>query len=212
MSGSEAIADLQGFDALGEGYAEAIVNATLHIDAVGGEAILPRGGEFRIDRDRHRLVEVGVIEDDQRRMTAKLHHQALHRRRALRSDQSADFRRAGEAHGAHARIFAHRSDDRRRAAGDDVEHACRQPGALAEFRQRQRRQRRFGRGMRDDGAAGGERGRGLAGQHRGGEVPRRHHADNADRFATDDHFGVRQMAGDAFGIEAFGFLGIPLDE
>ncbi|MCY1306040.1 hypothetical protein D9M68_309890 [compost metagenome] len=66
--------------------------------------------------------------------------------------------------------------------------------------------------MRNDGAAGGKGRCGLAGDHGGGEIPRRHDADDAESLATDDHLGSGKMAGDAFGVEALSFLSIPLDE
>ena len=50
--------------------------------------------------------------------------------------------------------------------------------------------------MCDDGAAGGERGGGLAGQHGGGEVPRGYDPGDADRLAPYNHLRIGQMAGD----------------
>ena len=66
--------------------------------------------------------------------------------------------------------------------------------------------------MRDNGAAGGKGGGRLAGQHGRRKIPWRDDADDAERFAPHHHLGVWQMAGDAFGVEAFCLLGIPLDE
>ena len=45
-----------------------------------------------------------------------------------------------------------------------------------------------------------------------GKIPRRDDADDAERLAPHHHLGVRQMAGDALGVEAFCLLGIPFDE
>ena len=61
----------------------------------------------------------------------------------LAHQELADLGRAGEADEAHRRMFAERLADRRRVAGDDVEHAGRQAGALRQFAERQRRQRRL---------------------------------------------------------------------
>ncbi len=66
--------------------------------------------------------------------------------------------------------------------------------------------------MRHHGAACGKGGGRLPGDHRGREIPGRDDADDAERFAAHDHFGPGKMARHAFGIEAFAFLGIPLDE
>ncbi len=107
-------------------------------------------------------------------------------------DQPADLGRAGEAQGADAR--------RPRTACPTIVAAspvttlntpAGRPARSPEFRQGQRRQRRLGRGMRDDGAAGGKRGRRLAGQHRRREIPRRDDADDAKRLAPHDHLGAR---------------------
>ena len=57
-------------------------------------------------------------------------------------------------------------------AGDDVDHARRQVGLLADLGEQQRRQRRGLGRLEDDGVAGRERGRDLPGQHQEREVPR----------------------------------------
>ena len=59
------------------------------------------------------------------------------------------------------------------------------PARSASTRHGQRRQRRFGGGAGDEGAAGGQRRGDLAGDHRVGEVPRRDRGDNADRLLDD---------------------------
>ncbi len=207
-----AMPDLQRGDAFGEGVAEAPVNRALYIDAVRGKAVLPRRGELCIDGDLHRLVDVRVVEDDQRCVAAEFHDQPFHRRRALRRDQAADLRRAGEAHGAHAGILAQRADDRLRVTRDDVEHAGRQACPLAKLRQRQRGKRRLRRRMRDHRAACGQRRRGLPGQHCAGKIPRRDEADDAHRLTPHHHLRAGQVAGHALGIHPFRFLRIPFDE
>ena len=145
-------------------------------------------------------------------MAAEFHDQPFHGRGALAGDELADFGRTGEAHGADARIGIHAADDGGGIAGHDIEDAGGQAGALAKLGKGQRRERRFAGGMGDDGAAGGKGRRHLAGDHRGGEIPRRDDTDDPERLAAHDHFRARQMAGDALGIETLPLFGIPFDE
>lgn len=68
------------------------------------------------------------------------------------------------------------------------------------------------RGMGDDGAAGGERGRGLARQHGGREIPGRQQGCDADRLTGERHLCARQVAGQALDIQAQRFLSVIGDE
>ena len=56
---------------------ELVEDAGLHEDAVGADAGLARVAELRRHRARDRLLEVGVIEDDERRVAAELERQLL---------------------------------------------------------------------------------------------------------------------------------------
>ena len=164
------------FDSVRELRDEGVVNAVLHVDAVGADAGLAHVAELGHDRALDRRVDIGVVEDDERRVAAELQRDLLHRSRRLAHEQLADLGRAGEGDEAHGRMLAHRLADRRRVAGDDVEDAGGHAGAQRKFAERQRRQRRLGRGLGDHRAADGERRRDLAGDHRGGKVPWRDRA------------------------------------
>ena len=76
--------------------------------------VWPRVAELAEHRAGHRLVEVGVVEDDERRVAAELERDLLHRPRALRHQQLPDLGRAGEADLADGRV--RRSSPRRSAA------------------------------------------------------------------------------------------------
>ena len=71
-------------------------------------------------------------------------------------------------------------------AVDQVEHALRHAGFMQDFGENQRRARREFRRLQDHGATGGERRRDLAGDLVQRPVPRRDHADDADRLAHHD--------------------------
>ncbi len=104
------------------------------------------------------------------------------------------------------------ADDGGGVAGDHVEDAARKARALGEFGQRECGERRLGGRVRHHGAAGGECGAGLAGQHGGGEVPGRDQRGDPDRLAPDLHLGVVQVRGDALDIRALGLLGVEFEE
>ena len=77
------------------------------------------------------------------------------------------------------------SPTRRAVAIDEVEHARRHAGFVHHFGEQHRVHRRdFGR-LQHHGAAGGQRGRHLAGDLVDRPVPRRDHADDADRLVFD---------------------------
>ena len=59
--------------------------------------VWPRVAELAEQRAGDRLVEVGVVEDDERRVAAELERDLLHLPRALRHQELPDLGRAGEA-------------------------------------------------------------------------------------------------------------------
>ncbi len=107
----------------------------------------------------------------------------LTRRRGALGDIDAGAGRAGERDHVDIRVFAHGGADLGAEAVDQVEHALRHAGFMEDFREDQRRRRGEFARLEDHGATGGERGRDLAGDLVQRPVPRRDHADDADRFA-----------------------------
>ncbi|MNO80189.1 hypothetical protein D3C76_713860 [compost metagenome] len=61
-------------------------------------------------------------------------------------------------------------------------------------------------------AAGGQGRTGLAGDHRGGEIPRRDRRADADALLDHQQALVRRRAGNHVAVDALAFLGEPLDE
>ena len=86
------------------------------------------------------------------------------------------------------------------------------PASSSSFAKYEGRQRRELGRLDDDGAAGGERRRDLAGRHREREVPRRDEEARTDRMLRHDHaagaLGVRPVAA----LDARGLLAEPADE
>ena len=133
--------------------------------------------------------------------------------RRLRQQPLPDRGRAGERQLAQPRV----ADDRlrhgaRRRGREDVHDALRQAGVLEQLREVERRERRELGRLDDDGAAGGERRRDLAGRHREREVPRRDEEARTDRMLRHDHatgaLGVRPVAA----LDARGLLAEPAHE
>src|SRR3546814_4341615 len=63
------------------------MDARLHIEAIGADAGLAAVAIFGGKRAFHRRVHIGVVEDDEGRISAKLHRRLLDRRRALAKQQ-----------------------------------------------------------------------------------------------------------------------------
>ena len=99
----------------------------LHIDAVGADAGLPGVAVFRRHRRLHRLIEIGVIEDNEGRIAAKLHVGFLDRARALLHQQLSNPGRAGERQLGYNGIGRHFLADFRRVAC----HNAKDPGGNA---------------------------------------------------------------------------------
>ena len=136
-------------------------------------------------------VEVGVVEDDERRVAAELHRDAQHAvRRAL-----CDSVRPTSVEPVNDSLRSRGSSN---SGSIDLRPACdvvttlstpgRQAGLLEDLRQREHRQRRLLRRLDDHRAAGGDRRPDLAGAHRQREVPRR------DQQARPDRLAHRQQA------------------
>ena len=177
-----AVADLHRRDLLRKLLDELVVDLVLGIDAVGADAGLAHVAILRDHGAFDRGIDIGVVEHHERRVAAELEPELLHPDRGLLIEDLADFGRSGEADEAHGGMLAQHLADRRRIAGEDVEHALGHAGLLGQRHQRQRRQRRFIGGLQHHGAAGGQRRRDFPGDHRAGKIPRRDRAADADRL------------------------------
>ena len=130
----EPVGDLQPGGRLGEGADEVVVDAVLDEEAVGRDARLAGVPELAHHRAGDRLGQVGVVEDDERRVAAELERDLLHLAGALGHQELADLRRAGEAELADDRVGRHLAADRGcvgSVAGDDREDAGGTPASSA---------------------------------------------------------------------------------
>ena len=129
----EAVADGHRRDGFAELGNEIVIHAGLHIDSVCTDAGLTGIAVFRRHRAGDRCIQVGIVKDDERRVTAKFHGYFFHRIGALLHQDFADFSRAGEGQLADNRVAGHFAADFAGSAGDHVDDALRHAGALSQF-------------------------------------------------------------------------------
>ena len=142
---------------------------------------------------RHRAGarEIGVVEDEERRLAAEFEEDLLECRRAVGHHSAARRRRAGERNHVHPWVFRQQRADAVVAGGDDVDHARRNVGVLGdELPHRGSAPRGVGCRLQDDGVACGQCGPDLGEVDLMREVPRGDRADHADRLPGDRPVGL----------------------
>src|SRR5439155_16891350 len=119
---------------------EARVDRFLHQQARTGAAYLALIEPYRVDQAFDRGVEIRIVEHDERRLAAQFQRQLLAAAGGRFADDAADFGRTREGQLVDARMvddgFAHAA-----VAGDDVDHAGRHAGLLADLGKQQRGER-----------------------------------------------------------------------
>ena len=208
----EAVADCEGASFFREEFGELVVDAVLHIDAVGADAGLAGVAEFRDDGAGDGGFDVGIVEDEEGRVAAEFERDALHRSGALGGEFLADRGGAGEGELCDARVFGQHAADGFGVACDDVEHAGREAGFFGEDGESERGiGREFG-GFQHDSAASRDAGANLAGDHGGGEVPGRDRANDAHRLFQHGDAAVAGGRRDHVAIGALRLFAEPFEE
>ena len=110
-------ADAQRAHPLGEPAANSSATDALDVEAVGRGARLAAVAHLGDHRAVERGVEVGVGEDEERRVAAELHRAVDDLVGRLLEQHPADLGRAGERQLAHPRVVQHRRRRPRRTAG-----------------------------------------------------------------------------------------------
>jgi hypothetical protein len=146
-----------------------------------GAALAGVKGEAVDDAGRSPF-EVGVLEDEIGRLSAKFQHHALDPLRRLRVNLAADRIRAGEADHVDHRVPGQLTGDFG-VAGDHVQHAGRQPGLGSDFAQDERLEGCLRRRLKHGCAAGREGGGEFPDVEQEREVVRRDQRGDADWFA-----------------------------
>ena len=177
------MSNLQRARLVNEQLFEAGQHAALHVDAVGGDAGLPRVAPLERHELREGLVEVGVVEDDEGTVPAELERALLGPGHgAVAGHEAADRRRAREGDLRGERVGAEGLAEPGRGVevgSEDVQRSWGESRAGGEVGESEHRKGCLRAGFDDHGAAGCEGGAGLAQDHGDGEVP----GDESDRDA-----------------------------
>lgn len=142
-------------------------------DAGARDAGLSARDEACEGRAVHDLVDVHVLEHDERRLAAQLHRRRREVPAGGRGDPPARGRAAREVDFLDAWVRRQRLAGLGAEPGDAVEHAGGQPGVESELGKLEDRERRELRGLDDDRVARGERRRDLLDSDEQRVVPRR---------------------------------------
>ena len=133
-------------------------------------------------RTRNGDVEIGVLQDDVRRLAAELERDLLQVIGCGLNDELADLRRAGERHLVDPRMRRQCRAGGFAETGDDVHHPVGKSRLLDQFAEPQRGERRLLGRLQNHGAAGGERRPEFPCRHQQGEVPRDDLAHHTNRL------------------------------
>ncbi|MCY1428778.1 hypothetical protein D9M71_446750 [compost metagenome] len=185
------MADSQFTHALDEASGKALVNGVMYIEAVDANTGLPGVTVFGDQRAFYRGLDIGVFENDERRIAPKFQRHLLYGLGALAHQQAADWCGTCEAELAYQGMASELRTDGRGIAGNHVDNARRHASALGQLYQGQGREWCFVGRLDHQGAAGGEGRCGFAGDHRGREVPRRDGRAYADALLDHQQALVR---------------------
>ena len=117
----EAVTGLELGDCRGEFGRKGFIGTVLDVDAVGAHAGLAVVAVLGDQRALDGGIEIGIIEDDERSIAAKLETELLDGRGTLAIELGADFGRTGEGQLAHGRVRGHFRADLAGRTGDDAE-------------------------------------------------------------------------------------------
>ena len=168
---------------------ESAIHRALHEDPAAGGAHLALVDENAEERAFDRRLEVGVGEENARRLAPELERQLLQRAGGRPHDLASGFRTAGERHLVDA-WMRHEGRAGDASAGDDVDDAGRQPDLIQRRRQREDGQRSLLGRLEHDRAAGAERRRELPRRQQERKIPGNDLSGDANRLTKRQHEGV----------------------
>ena len=185
------MAERQALHPLRELRGKGLVHRFMHIEAVRRGAGLAHVAHLGNHRAFDRGVDIGVLEDNEGRIPAKLHHRPDDVVGGGVEQLPSHLGGTGEGDDPDAEIGEHGPDHRSRAPrGQDVDDTGRHSGLFENRCQCEGSERRLGGRLQDDGTAGGKRRADLAGRHGGGKVPWRHKDADAGRLVLDNDTGA----------------------
>ncbi|MNF69417.1 hypothetical protein D3C84_513000 [compost metagenome] len=193
------VADTDALGPFDQALDEFVVDLVLHQQARAGHAALPRCGIDAGDRAVDRTVQVGVGEDDVRRLAAQFQRQLGEVLGAAAHHVASGGGAAGEGDLAHQRVTGQGGAGAGAVTGDHVDHARRNAGLQGQARQFENGRRGVLGRLDDHAVAGGQR----RGQLDCGEVQRavpgndrRHYAERLEQGVAE-HIALIQRQGTA---------------
>ncbi len=121
----QTITHFQVFHGSGELADKGVIYRLLNIEAVDADADLARVAEFIGDGPFHRGIDIGILKDDVRRITAQLHRDFFHGLGGIAYQRFSYRRRAGKGDFAHLMAGHDRIAYLRGIACDRVKYAVR---------------------------------------------------------------------------------------
>ncbi len=191
----------------GETLEKFFVDGSFDDDAGACHADLALVNEDAEARGVDGVVEVGILENDQRAFAAHFEDDALAALGAFGGDDAADLGGAGEGDQLHARVVIHHLGHAGAVTGHDVEDAGRRAGALHNFSELQADEGRFFGRLEDNGVSAGEgEGDFFHGQH-DRKVEGRDGGNDAEGAANRHGDQTGNVGGENFTANAAGFSG-----
>ena len=141
--GIEARSDLERAANFGDPLDKSAIDRTFNKQARARVADLSGVHEAGHRRALSGLVEIGVGEDNVRRLAAKFHRDPLHVDRRSLNDLASSDGRAGERNLVDIPVRSQRGPGGRPWPRHDINYALGHPGFVQDFRHHQRRKRRF---------------------------------------------------------------------
>ena len=208
----QAVAQLERGHFFGQARAKRFIHARLHIHAVAAHAGLAAVAEFARQRAFHRFIQIGIVKHDKGRVAAQFEAELFDLLGTIAENLDAHFGGAREADFADNRVLRKHIADFGGAAVDNHKQIFGNARFISQHSLRISTQRRLAGRLHQHGAAHRQRRRGFAGNHGGGEIPRRDGGGNAHRLLDHQHFLRRFHAGKDIAVDAARFFGKPADK
>lgn len=187
-----------------------LINTSLDIDPIRRDASLARMPPLQRHQLRQRLLEIGVLEHDERTIPTQLQRHFLQSRSAMRRDNLTHPRAPREGNLLDERVLTQRLAQAGRilqTRRQHVEHSWRKPRFLSQICERQARQRRLRRRLDNHRTPRRERRARLAQHHRDGEVPRHERESYADGLLDNEGASVGRGGREDAALDAVRFAG-----
>ncbi len=163
-------ADAQSAHAVADFGDQILGNAFLHQQARARTANLPLIEPDSVDQSLDCAIQVGIVEDDERRLSSQLKRQTFGSCCGGAANGASDFGGTGERNFVHVGMF-HQCLAGRAVSGNDVDDTGGQSGLLTKFSEGERGQRSEFRGLQHDCVSGGESRSNLPRRHEQREIP-----------------------------------------